>query len=55
MELSRSWEAANYSATEELLSILWNPKFHYLVRKNRPLIPILSQINPIHTTPIPSL
>jgi hypothetical protein len=28
MELSPSWEAANCAATQELPSILWNPKVH---------------------------
>jgi hypothetical protein len=50
-ELSSSWGAANFAATQEFPSILWNPKVHYRVHKSRPLLPILSHISPICTIP----
>jgi hypothetical protein len=50
-ELSLPWEAANFAATQELPSILWNPKVHYRVHKSPPLAPILIQIAPVHTIP----
>jgi hypothetical protein len=50
-ELSPSRKSVNFAATQELPSILRNPKIHYHVHKSPPLVSILSQVNPINASP----
>jgi hypothetical protein len=50
-ELSRSWEAASRLATQEFPNILWHGNVHYLVHQSPPLLPVVSQINPVPITP----
>jgi hypothetical protein len=51
-DLGLSWAAPSRLATQKFAKMLCNPAVHYGSHKNRPLISILSQINPVHDTPI---
>jgi hypothetical protein len=44
MEQIPSWKTNSHSASQEIIQVLWNLS----VAKSLPLIPILSQMKPVH-------
>ena len=49
MVQSPSWEANWFAASQEIPRILWNPKVHYHIYKCPPSVPLISQLDSVHT------
>ena len=50
MQQSPSWEDNRFLASQDIHCTLRNPKVHYRIYNSPPLVPILSQITPVHVT-----
>jgi hypothetical protein len=49
MEQSLLEKLTGFAFIQEIPRILWYPKVHYLTHKCLPPVPILSQLDPVHT------
>ena len=45
-----SWEANQFSASQEISHIVRKPAVHYRIHNSPPPVPIPSQLDPVHTT-----
>ena len=50
METNPSSEANNHSAISEFPNILWNQNVHRQFHTSLPLVPVISQMNTVHTS-----
>jgi len=51
MEHSPYREATSHSSSQEIRRLLWNAKDYYRVHNSPPMVPILSQMHPVHNFP----
>jgi hypothetical protein len=51
MQVSTTRETISCAVNRDLPSTLWSPKAHHRIHKSPPLVSILRQTNPFHTTP----
>jgi hypothetical protein len=47
-----AWEGNSWLANQENTHLLWNMKVYCCIHKSSPLAFILSQMSPVHTTPL---